>query len=199
MPNPAPFFSIITPTLDRPSLGLLCQTLENQTARIWEHIVVHDRERSDSSRRVTYFEGNWPRIHVECGVRHNDGGNTCRSTGLSMARGEWVWFADDDNFVAHERALEEMAEVLSVLPSETKWALFPIVRLGQPFYTDPPRSCHVDTMNFVLRREIAYWPQTDAYGTDGILVDDLIARKVTYAAFPNFRPIGVIPKISFCR
>lgn len=104
---------------------------------------------------------------------------------------------DDDNHLADNRVLEDIAEVL--VNVNQPWALFPIERLGGRFYTDPPRSCHVDTLNFILRKELGPWPDTDAYGSDGVVVDDLMARGVPYAAFPDFRPIAVLPKVSFCR
>lgn len=191
-----PFFTIITPTLQRTSLVAACGSVDLQTFTDWEHIVQIDCEhQNDQLLEAVYCER---RIITQCEAPHRNGGNSCRRLALEKATGEYIYFLDDDNFLADPAVLADMAEALkgAGLPP---WGLFPIWRLGGRFYADPPRSCHVDTMNVVLRRDIAYWPETDAYGTDGILVDDLMARGVPYAAFPDFRPIGIIPKISFCK
>lgn len=108
-------------------------------------------------------------------------------------------YMDDDNYYADERVFADIAAVLAPLPATVQIALFPINRLGHIFYSDPPRSCHVDTMNFVLRRDVAQWPDTNAYGSDGVLIDRLMEQNISYAGFPQFRPIAVLPKINFCQ
>lgn len=189
-----PFFSVITPTLQRDSLVATCESINSQSFSSWEHIIQLDQETVDES---LFCKIDHPKRFVyQCDSPHRNGGNTCRSLALKHALGSWVLFCDDDNFYSDPDVFNDIA---AVLPRDKQFAIFPIDRLGSRFYADPPRSCHTDTMNFVLRRDVAYWPDTDAYGTDGILVDDLMARGIPYAAFPNFRAIGVIPKISFCK
>lgn len=190
-------FSIITPTIQRPSLVNCCLNIDMQTyAGGWEHFVRVDCEKYNEELMERIARYN--RLISKCSKPHVNGGNTCRHEVVKEATGTYIYFHDDDNILADNRVLEDVAAALESA-GRPPWALFPITRLEKNFYTDPPRSCHVDTMNIVLRRDIAYWPDTDAYGTDGILVDDLIARGIPYAAFPDFRPIGIIPKISFCR
>jgi glycosyltransferase involved in cell wall biosynthesis len=191
-----PFFTVITPTLQRESLALCCSTVDFQTFKSWQHICQVDSADLDVAL-INKIEHPQREVY-SCGKHHNNGGNSCRIEALKQATGKYILFRDDDNFTPDERIFEDVAAALEDA-GRPPWGLFPILRCGWPFYADPPRSCHVDTMNVVLRRDIAYWPDTDAYGTDGILVDDLMERKVPYVAFPNFRPIGVIPKISFCK
>lgn len=189
-------FTIITPTLQRESLLDMCQSLNAQTHTDWEHIVQIDSDKIDAELMGKIAD---PQRHIYCcGKKHNNGGNSCRVLALQKAKGDYIWFGDDDNTLADPFALERMAEALESA-NKPQWALFPIIRMGGIFYTNPPRSCHVDTMNIVLRWDIAYWPETDAYGTDGILVDDLMARGVPYAAFPSVKPIGLMTKISSCK
>lgn len=192
-----PFFSVITPTLLRPSLQTTCASLDCYSFNDYEHIVVIDTIPNEDQLSVLGSIPSYPRrIYMPCDTPHRNGGNTCRRNAYSIATGEWVIYLDDDVFLA-PNILRDLHEALKDLPLGIKWALFPITRLGQRFYTDPPRSCHVDTLNVVLRHDVAQWPDTDAYGSDGVLVDELIANHIPYAAFPDFRPIGVIPKISF--
>lgn len=192
-------FSIITPTIQRESLADLCKNIDSQTFTDFEHIIAIDSDSADYSliTKCADLRNQVERIWIGMGKKYSDGGNTPRREALKGASGEYIYFADDDNILADANVLKDVSKALEEA-GNPPWGLFPITRLGGRFFTDPPRSCHVDTMNVILRRDIAYWPDTDAYGTDGILVDDLMARGVPYVAFPEFRPIGIIPKISFC-
>jgi glycosyltransferase involved in cell wall biosynthesis len=194
-----PFFSIITPTIQRESLIQTCESIDQQAFTDFEHLIAVDGGVLDCNlmEKCTNHRNVGQRIWLAMDKRYNNGGNTPRIEALKSASGKWIMFCDDDNFYPDPRIFLDVAEALQNITEP--WAIFPITRLGGRFYSDPPRSCHTDTMNFVLRRDIAYWPDTDAYGTDGILVDDLVARGIPYAAFPDFRPIGIIPKISFCK
>ena len=192
-----PFLSIITPTLQRESLIETCDSIDAQTFPEWEHIIMVDQEEFDHALldRLTR-----PRRKIaKCPIPHRDGGNTCRHNAWPMALGHWVAYMDDDNYYADDQVFADLYGVLAQQPDEIQWALFPILRLGGRFYSDPPRSCYVDTLNFILRRDIARWPATNAYGSDGVLIDRLMADGVSYAAFPDFRPIAILPKISFCQ
>lgn len=192
------FFSVITPTLQRHSLIETCQSLDVQTFDDWQHIIMVDREEIDFDLIRELVPTQRRRI-IKCEKAHVDGGNTCRHKAWNTARGSWIIYLDDDNRLSDSNVLRDLAAVLQELPEEQKWAIFPIDRLGLRFYTDPPKSCHIDTLNLVLRKEVAQWPQTDAYGSDGVLVEDLMARGIPYAAFPDFRPIGIIPRLGFCQ
>lgn len=188
-------FSIITPTVQRESLIKCCESVNEQSGD-WEHIVMVDSGELNSILMLSLAHPK--RKILQCSTPHRNGGNTCRADALKHATGDYCAFMDDDNYY-HDADVFKDIEFALEEAGRPPWALFPICRLGGIFYCDPPRSCHVDTMNFILRRDIAYWPDTDAYGTDGILVDDLMARGVPYASFPAFRPIAVMPVISFAR
>ena len=100
-------------------------------------------------------------------------------------------YLDDDNFLADNRILEDMATALTA-----DWGLFPILRHGQQFFTDPPRCCHADTANIVVKREIGRWPNIPDYTADGIWIDALVKDHPAYQAFPGFRPIVIMEKSS---
>jgi glycosyltransferase involved in cell wall biosynthesis len=186
-------FTIITPTILRPSLIQACQSIDSQTFTDWEHIVMVDRP------PIWLHHLDHPQRWVhECHTSHNNGGNTCRHNAWELAQGDYVYYCDDDNYLADENVLRDVSEALHGA-NNPPFALFPIERLGLRFFSDPPRSCHTDTLNLVLRRDFAQWPNTNAYGSDGVLVDALMERGVPYAAFPNFRHIAILPKISFCQ
>lgn len=192
-------FAIITPTMQRESLIQTCESVDRQTYQDRIHVVVADCSEDNFNFDLATKLGHQRRVIALCGEAHVDGGNTCRREQWDKFAADWWIYLDDDNYLSDENILADIATALDGVSDDIKWAIFPITRLGGPFFNDPPRSCHIDTLNLVLRHEVAQWPDTNAYGSDGILVDDLMARGIPYAAFPDFRPIGVIPKVSFCQ
>lgn len=191
-----PFFSIITPTLQRESLVRSCKSISDQSFESWQHLVMVDCDEFnfDLIRQVRHPK----RRVMKCEKAHINGGNSCRHNAWDLAVGKYCLYLDDDNYLSDSTVLTDIATALQST-NNPEWAIFPIDRLGLRFYTDPPKSCHTDTLNLVLKRDIAQWPDTTAYGSDGVLVEDLMARGIPYAAFPNFRPIGVIPRLGFCQ
>lgn len=186
-----PYFSVITPTLDRPSLQVLMRSLERQSFGNWEQVIVHDREFPECTRRGPIHEQNWPRVHIECGVRHKDYGNTCRHHGWEYAAAGYLIYGDDDNRFADKDALQRIHDCL-VDVGEPNVGIFPIMRHGVRFFHDPPRLCFFDTANMVVKREIGRWPEGPEYTMDGIFIERLVAEH-GYVAFPDCDPIINVP------
>jgi glycosyltransferase involved in cell wall biosynthesis len=180
-------FSIITPTLQRESLIKTCESISGQSCMDWQHLVMIDCEKPDG-RILSRIPFNPQRRFTVCGTAHKNFGNRCRHDAWAYATGEYVLYLDDDNWLTNERVLENIAAVLT-----GNWGFFPILRHGQIFYTDQPRSCHADTANVVVKREIGRWPDGPEYTMDGIWIDALMKNYPNYQAFPNFRPIVVMP------
>lgn len=187
-----PRFTIITPTLLRDSLAKCCASVDAQTLTSWEHILAIDLPEADTEKLVPL--GHPQRKFMHCGMRHTDAGNTCRHNAWNLAGGRYLIYLDDDNYLSGNDALERIWRALEA-NNFPDVAFFPIERLGQRFFSEPPRDCHVDTLNLVVGREIGQWPLTDAYGSDWVLIGSLI-EKYAYAMFPNEAPIGVVPVIN---
>jgi glycosyltransferase involved in cell wall biosynthesis len=181
-----PFFSIITPTLQRESLVRCCDSVTNQTGTDWQHIVVIDCDEMNEEliERIRHPQR---RIFL-IGASH-DYGNTPRHIGWLHTNGVWLIHLDDDNYLADDKILVDLAKEL--IGVEEQWAIFPIMRHGSRFFYDPPGCCYVDTANMITRREIGRWPSRPEYTLDGIFCDELKA-KYPYKAFPEFRPIVVM-------
>ena len=107
---------------------------------------------------------------------------------------DYLIHLDDDNYLADERILEDIAVALTTsgLPD---WACFPINRFGYHFFNAEPRSCHADTANIVVKREYGRWPDRPEYTADGFWMEGIRDHQppLTFAAFPEFRPIIVLP------
>lgn len=163
-------FSIITPTLNRPSLERCKLSVKLQHFTDWEHIIEVDENHS----------GLW--------------GNPQRVAAWEKATGDYVLYLDDDNYLAHPSALQDIHDALE---SERwpDWALFPIHRHGSWFMLLPPGMCMTDTANMIIKREIGRWPDIEAREADGVLAERLNAN-YAYSAFPKVKPIIVMEKSS---
>jgi hypothetical protein len=128
---------------------------------------------------------------MECPVEHRNYGNSCRHLAYSRATGRFLIYLDDDNYFADRTALERVFGSLKGAHFPD-WAVFPIDRFGQRFFSDDPRCCHVDTANMVIRREIAQWPNREEYTLDGIFCEEL-KFNYPYTAFPEISPIIAVP------
>lgn len=160
-------FSIITPTLNRPSLEACIESVKSQTFKDFEHIIEVDEPRT------------------------NNFGNTPRHRAWTRATGDYVLYLDDDNTLAHDRALSDI-DICLMSCNEPDWAIFPIIRFGHRFFSDNPGVCHTDSANMVIRREIGQWPNRDEYTLDGIFAEQLKA-KYAFATFPKCNPIITVP------
>jgi glycosyltransferase involved in cell wall biosynthesis len=120
-----PLISIVIPTYNRATLisGTL-KSVQQQTYRNWEAIVVDDGSKDDTQEIVTELALDDRRIRF---IRQdqNLGAQAARNAGIRAARGEWVGFLDsDDLFLPNslEIRLEALLrENLSVVHSECNW------------------------------------------------------------------------------
>ena len=176
-------YSIITPTLGRDSLRKTCASLEAQTCTDWEHIVIFDGPGEAPSHPQ--------RTVLHCDHRHYNYGNTCRHDAWTRATGDYVYYLDDDNYLAHHGVLEALRAVTA------DWAIFPILRFGERFFNDPPRVNYTDTGNILVRREIGQWinrPDGSQDGTVDGQFAEALAAKYHYQSLGSLRPVLVMPE-----
>lgn len=181
-------FSIITPSLNRESLKQCCESVDAQSFKDFEHILAFD---GMPSYLPSHTYSNRKRY---CFRQTNQWGNFQRHSAWKYATGEYIWYVDDDNTVAHPDALKDIASRLE-LAGNPAWGIFPINRHGSIFLHDPPGMCMTDTMNMIIKREFAQWPNTNVREADGLLADKLKAEH-PYVAFPNCTAIGIMERSS---
>ena len=106
---PRPLVSIIVsvyndePYLERTMSGIVNQTYENL-----EVVVIDDGSTDDGLAIVERYAAADPRIRVVS--KPNTGVSSSRNMGLDRASGEWVYFADADDWMARD-AVERFVEV----------------------------------------------------------------------------------------
>ena len=189
-----PFFSIITPTLQRESLGACCASVDAQSFSYWEHIIVAD------SSQENFVLGDWHQLRDQRRLLMRSPrvtrqwGNFQRHLAWEWATGEYLIYLDDDNVMAHPQALMDIYEALKY-DNFPRWALFPIQRHSSFFLLLPPGMCQTDTANIVVKRAIGRWHDTEAREADGQLAERLKAG-FEYSTFPAIMPIIVMDKSS---
>jgi glycosyltransferase involved in cell wall biosynthesis len=148
-------YSIITPTLVRPTLKRLCDSIDAQTNGDWEHIIMVDVPLvvNKEKRAIVESVSGDPRRQVfRCGKNHRDYGNTCRWNAWSQAQGDYILYLDDDDYYADDKVLETLDQV------KAPWAIFPCQRCGEYWLQDPPGMLKTGSNMFMHRREIGRYP-----------------------------------------
>jgi hypothetical protein len=188
-------FSIITPTVLRDSLVRTCASVDGQNCG-WQHLVMVDKPEALITGRETALLRRIAHAQREirfCDPAHADCGNTCRSNAWEFARGTYVLYVDDDDFL--------LPEALTVLASELQkhqplpvWGVFPIERFGQRFLILPPGHSRTCSTQFFHQRaaggsELRF--PIAGYCADGVFVDSLLAR-FPYVCIDPGRPLAVV-------
>jgi glycosyltransferase involved in cell wall biosynthesis len=167
-------YTIVTPTICRRSLLRLCESIDTQTESDWEHLVVVDipRHRMTKQQReiIAAIPPNHRRSFWFCDRTHNNYGHTCRHQSWQNAKGDYVLYLDDDDYLAHKQALIALNCVTEV------WAIFPVLRHGSRFLNLPPGTGNTGTGMFIHKKDAARWPDSDSYSADGLFVEDLKER-----------------------
>jgi glycosyltransferase involved in cell wall biosynthesis len=185
-------YTIVTPTICRQSLVRLCESIDSQSQSDWEHLVVVDMPRDQLGRDQRQIISSIParanRSFSYCSARHNNFGHTCRHQAWQHAKGDYILYVDDDDYLAHKDSLKTLDSVVE------PWAVFPILRYGQTFLNLPPGISKTGTGMFIHKREIGRWHDSNSYEADGLFVEEL-RQKYAYQVL-ECAPVVVIPRTS---
>ena len=186
-------YTIVTPTICRPSLLRLCGTIDSQTQSDWEHLVVIDMPRDHMNENQRKIMASIPsdqrRSYFYCAKRHNNYGHTCRHQAWEQAQGDYLLYVDDDDYLADEGVLKALDSVVE------PWAVFPILRHGQVFLDLPPGMFKTGTGMFIHQKKTGRWPDSDSYEADGLFIEKL-KKNYSYQVVDS-RPIVVQPASSY--
>jgi hypothetical protein len=102
-----PPFSLITPTLLRQSFLKTCASVDSQSSKDWEHVVMVDCDEGQWLSRSAVIEDvrHLARNVVRCPVAHKNFGNTCRHEAWHLVQGHYLLYLDDNNFLSDECVL----------------------------------------------------------------------------------------------
>lgn len=163
-------FTVITPTILRPTLVDTCRSIDQQSYARWQHIVVVDIPRNEvlDHQQVLIESLRHPNRSIAyCETRHGNFGNKCRNEAFRHVSGDYLLYLDDDDVY-----LGEAFEQLNAAISDEFWGVFPIERFGQLFLNLPPQMCQTSGIQFFCK-PVYPWPDVDDYCADGSQIDFL--------------------------
>jgi glycosyltransferase involved in cell wall biosynthesis len=178
----APLISVLMPAFEvAGTLPACLRSVERQSWRRWECVVVDDGSRDDTGEIASGFSRRDPRFRV---VRTPHRGLVAAlNAGLAACRGELVARMDADD-VMHRRRLEAQAAALAARPD---WAavgchvrLFPRERLGPGYRAYEAWLNGIDTAEAVRR---------EAYVECPVAHPTLVLRRTRLAAL-GYRDLG---------
>lgn len=188
-------YSIITPTLVRPSLKRLCDSIDAQTNGDWEHLIVIDctidAEKQEILRGI---KQNLRRHFMVCPTKHEkDFGNTARRHAFDQASGEYILQIDDDDYYADNDVFKTLEQVTKM------WAVFPVLAYGKRCHRRPPGLHLTGSAMFMYRRDTGLkFPDNQDYSADGQLVEALKA-KYEYDSLDDCRELAIYPQANHGR
>ncbi|PWT75560.1 MAG: hypothetical protein C5B59_08760 [Bacteroidetes bacterium] len=183
-------YSIITPTLCRPTLKRLCDSIDAQTNGDWEHIVVVDvpppKFNAERQENLDAVQKDARRKFHYIGKPHqNDCGNSARRFAFAQAVGEYIFYIDDDDYFSDDNVLQSLEKVTG------DWAIFPVLSRGKRCFHDPPGIHKTGSCMFVSKRVCQpIFPENNDYSADGQVVEAL-KKNFRYQAFPDMRPLVI--------
>lgn len=140
-----PFFSIILPAYNAGSrIKTMLDSIKAQTFTDYELIVICD-SCTDNTALIAESYGA-TLLNVDY---HSDG--LTRNAGLNIARGQWVLFADDDDWFLHEYVFRQLADVVGKHNEDILFFSF-VDRVGG-YTKQTPDNMHVAVWNKCWRRE----------------------------------------------
>lgn len=186
-------YSILTPTLCRPTLKRLCDSIDMQSNDSWEHIIQVDKPvtlltAADSrlleeisqpltGRRTMHF----------CDTPHKNFGNTCRRIAFERATGDYMCQIDDDDYYADKDVLKTLECV-----TET-WAIYPVLARQQRCHFNPPGVGKTGSAMFLYRRDTGIrFSDNNHYAADGEVVEEL-KKKYKYQSLDRERELVIYP------
>ena len=121
--TPDPLISVIVPIYHAEKYLRRClDSLLRQSMREFEIVLVNDGGNEVETAICEEYAARDPRI--VCHRQENQGVSAARNTGLSLARGKWIMFADSDDWV-HEDFCKKAWE--AVRDSGAQMAIFDLV------------------------------------------------------------------------
>jgi len=187
-------FTIITPTMLRPSLIDTCRSIETQAYNRWQHLVAVDVPLNDTTPEQLQLidKIRHPKREIfHCEVSHRNYGNTCRWEMFRHVYGDYLVYLDDDDVY-----LGEVFQILNREISDEVWGVFPIERFGELFLHLPPRINFTSGAQFFYKPIYPY-PDGSSYAADGELIE-FLRVKHSYLVI-NSPPLVRVAKQNFGR
>ena len=183
-------FSMILPVHNAAGfMGRMLNSIRDQSWKDYELIVICDNCRDNSYEIALDCAKDWPGQGGMSVVAANYGNaGLSRNHGLELARGDWVLYADDDDWLLHEYVFAQLAAMAGEHGEDILACGF--IWKGVGVYFPSPTDFNPAVWNKAWRREFIGDTRFSnrKYGDDADFTNAMLAKgpKITYWQMPIY-------------
>jgi len=180
--------TVITPTILRPELKLLCDLIKTANEELGniQHLVMIDKDIIDKEdnkllEKIESRDRELIRVHKT--VKGNDYGNAARKVAYPFIKGKYVINIDDDDIPINE-LFNKFCELLVVHNEKHSLIVFPALRGGLRFFNIPAGKCKTVSCQYfykpVIKKKKIIWKEGTEYTQDGDFLEEIMELTPAY-------------------
>lgn len=164
-------FTIITPTLLRDSLFETCESIETQSHKDWEHIVIVDgRDNVFDKLSMIKELRHSQRKFIVLSESDNSYGHTPRRIAWDTATGYYIMYLDDDDVYINDTMAKLNEFILE--KNFPEWIVYPCSYKGKRLLPDKPEIGNITSIQHAHSKydnkgKPIKWDAGKEYGDDG--------------------------------
>lgn len=180
--------TVITPTILRPELKLLCDLIKTANEELGniQHLVMIDKEiidKEDNKLLEEIESRDRELIRVHKTVKGNDYGNAARKVAYPFIKGKYVINIDDDDLPIND-LFNKFCELLVVHNEKHSLIVFPALRGGLRFFNIPAGKCKTVSCQYfykpVIKKKKIIWKEGNEYTQDGDFLEEIMELTPAY-------------------
>lgn len=196
-------YTIITPTILRPTLTRTCASIDNQTVKpSFEHIVYVDKGDLSANDFELIASLQKPyRTFILGGKSTNNYGNTPRHEAGKLAKGEFLMYIDDDDYYVPDL----FQKIEDNVRETTDIVIFSALRHNEVFFNIPAGLCKTTSCQWAHRRIIEgrqilwtdTWAGNQDYLIDGRFLESVLNMPNINIQYIDSDPLVIIPESNY--
>ena len=181
--------TVITPTILRPELKLLCDYIKTANEELGniQHLVMVDKKviNEEDNKLLESIESmDRELIRVHKTIEGNDFGNTARKVAYPFIKGKYVINIDDDYVTLNAGLKSEFCELLVMKKENHDLIIFPALRGGIRFFNIPAGKCKTVSCQYfykpVIKKKKMIWKESSEYTQDGDFLEEIMSLTTPY-------------------
>jgi glycosyltransferase involved in cell wall biosynthesis len=147
-------FSIITPTIGRSTLQKTIESIDSQSFKDLEHIIIYDGGDDFTFKELFNKYNNNNRKVINSIEKKGDFANYNRGYACDFASGEYITYIDDDDWYINDTfaKLNDALNLYNSIGKDPTFVFYPCLRLGQRFLNLPPARCMTVSCQYIHKR-----------------------------------------------
>lgn len=197
------FITVITPTILRPELKLLCDYIDNANRELGniQHLVMVDKEilTEEDEQLLSSIRNKDREINMVFKEKsYNDYGNLARVTAYPFIKGKYVINIDDDDIPIND-LFNKFCELLIIHNERHSLIIFPALRGGVRFFNIPAGKCKTVSCQYfykpIINKKEMKWLSGNNYDLDGDFLE-MIMGETTPFYWETEKPLVKVDFIS---